>query len=390
MNAMLSSIILYLLYGEIIDDEKLRKISVLMFSTSWYYTLFHANYLREVYAFPLSLLLIYSYIKMLKQKKYEYIYLTYLLYVSIVFTHHYTSYLTIIIATVISFGYYIYEKQIRGFYYLLSMIVILLICTSEIFSDVTISYIFNTVLSFKNILQTGTLTILPGRTLFELFMSLSYYMLIGLLMLLGLKKLISTMRENGRNIYFPFIIFFCILFVVSILLRVSAAGQWSYYLSHRATIWAYLGISILMAYGFDVLTSLFSNEYLKHFLVILIFCILAIGKFSQYPPEISDGAIPQPVSFLRYQSALWLKDNANMGDWFLISYSENASNRLARHMSPYSNQRQYNLNWLDYEDFYGYIPFLGPFYSQYMNDANVAVIYSNGEVNIGYKSMLSR
>ena len=391
INAILSSVSLYLLYGEIIADEKLRRLAVLTFSISWYYTLFHANFLREAYAFPISLLIIYSYIKILN-KKYEYMFLTYVLFISLAYTHHVTTYMTIIISAVLFMGHYMYEKQTRGLYPVLFMIVILLISTAEIYPDVTINYLLNTVLSLENIFQTGTLTILPHRSLLTVLMSYSYYGIVGLVGLLGARapNFILKMKETKERVYLPFILLFCILFIASVLLRISATAQWSYYMSHRAIIWAFLGGSILVVYGVDFLSSFISNKNLKYILVISIFCILAIGKFSQYPLVISDNSISQPVSFLRFQSALWLKENAIEGSLFLISYSGNVSNSPARHMSPYSNLRNYNLDWRNYEDFYGYMPFVGPFYSQYVNSPNVAVIYSNGEISIGYKSNFKR
>lgn len=390
LNVMITCMVLYIIYDKIVLDENIKRLSVLVFSLSWYYTLFYANFLREVYAFPLSLIIIYAFIQILN-KNYKYIYVTYLLFLTLNFTHNYTSYMTIIIGTVLSIGYYIYEKESRGFYHILIMIIIVLVSTSEIFSDITITQILLTIFSFQDILQVGTISILPHRSLSERLISYSYYGILGLLSLIGILYLFYKKDDREEKHYYPFFSFFFVLFIISVLIRLSASGQWSYYLSRRATIWSFIGVAILTSYGLDYVSSWITSrtsltrKNVTSILIIFSFCVLSIGKFYQFPSVISDSSIPQPVSYLVYEGATWLNDYSIDGNPILISHFRNASNSVARHMSPYTNLRPYNLDWLSYDNFGGYIPFVGPFYDQYLNDTSVDMIYSNGELTIGHK-----
>jgi hypothetical protein len=162
-------------------------------------------------------------------------------------------------------------------------------------------------------------------------------------------------------------------------------------MSLRGTIWAFIGISILFALGIKHKLNLGTHISSKsYFAMLLIVCILAAGKFSQYPLLISDPTIAPAVTYPRYTTALWLREEAAHGSSILVAPYESDMKAFdgSRSMAPYAYLKEYFLDETkgrSYNKFRGYIPLIGGFFDQYTASPNIQVIYSNGDVEVGYK-----
>jgi hypothetical protein len=190
------------------------------------------------------------------------------------------------------------------------------------------------------------------------------------------------------------IAFFVFSFLFCTLVRISiSAGplSWAYDMALRGTIWAFIGISVITAIGVEYALKIHSHVSLKNMLIIsLIICILAAGKFAQYPLAISDSTVAPYITYERYISALWLKEEATWGSNLLVApvSSDSRAYEISRNMAPYAYLKGYYLDeekGFTYEKFNGYIPLIGGFFDQYRDSLCVQVIYDNGDTKIGYK-----
>jgi len=165
-------------------------------------------------------------------------------------------------------------------------------------------------------------------------------------------------------------------------------------MSLRGLTWAFIGISFLLMLGIKSLLKLDNHASQKSlFLIFLIICILAAGKFSQYPLRIDNPTIAPSVTFQRYIAALWLRNGTVHGSNMLVApYTlDMEAFEASRCMAPYAYLKEYFLDEIRYEDqydkFVGYIPFVEGFFDQYKKLASVNIVYNNGEIEIGYKSL---
>jgi len=387
LNSFITPLILFALNKEIGLDNEKNILSILIFSLSWYYALFHSNFIREVYAFPICLILLYSTIKILKR---DYIFnsIFYLMYLSLVYTHQFSTYLIILNIIVIAFGYYLTKKSTIINLNIISMFVLMLVNSIYIYYDLTRHYIISSITALFGITERGSLEILPGRASINVQLTLSYYLIVGILTLLGSYKLYFSDERKKYREYLPFLFFCLMLFGLSVLLRVSASGEWAYYMSRRGTIWAFLGMSIIMTYGLDYVKKIDSRFVTQFISIILIVLILSLGKVSQYPLHITNSELEQDVRAMHYESAIWLNEYSEDGSWMLVQPKgiSTRSRNLVLIISTYAYLRQHYLYWMPYVRFEGYIPFVSSFYDQYLNQSDVAIIYSNGDVMIGYRT----
>jgi hypothetical protein len=224
------------------------------------------------------------------------------------------------------------------------------------------------------------------------YLMVFYYVIIGIFALLGGAKLIYD-RKRKKEIISPEIVltaFLLLVFLLSMLLRVSTRASplsWTYDMSLRGTIWAFLGLSFIGAIGFRYALKISRHSNLLRLsIAVSTICILAAGKFAQYPLIVSDSAIIPDVTYSRYVGSLWLKQETIHGSNMLIApyTADQKAFEASRSMAPYAYLRQFFGEETEYESFNGYIPFVGSFFDKFNNSHGVNIIYNNGETKIGY------
>jgi hypothetical protein len=265
------------------------------------------------------------------------------------------------------------------------------IATRVFFQQIT--YFYN---AFLATLSPKSISIMKPYPVWRTYLALGYYIFIAILTFIGGQKLLKKWREKEKQEVVIFTLFFALLFLLCILLRLSTSAHvwsWVYYMSLRGITWAFIGLSVLLALGVESILKLNEHISQKSFLaLLLIICILAAGKFSQYPLKMDNPAIVPSVTFQRYVAALWLRGETIHGSNFLVApYTlDIEAFEASRCMAPYAYLREYFLYGtqyykVQYDKFTGYIPFVGGFFEQYRNMSKVQVIYANGDVEIGYK-----
>jgi LPXTG-motif cell wall-anchored protein len=213
------------------------------------------------------------------------------------------------------------------------------------------------------------------------------YAIIGMLILIGGLLLLRRKRKNWMVI--GLLSFFVLAFALCLVLRLSTpADPWSftYYMSLRGTIWAFLGISIVAALGMAYVFRL--NRVSRKGIIVLtiIICILAAGKFAQYGTIVT-GSSDLPLTYYRYASSQWLKAYSIHGSSILVAPSnESDAFEGSRSIAPYAYLKEYFLDAEHgriYAKFHGYIPFIDEYFEQYSNLTGVNTMYSNGNTSIG-------
>ena len=119
-----------------------------------------------------------------------------------------------------------------------------------------------------------------------------------------------------------------------------------------------------------------------------------MGKFSQYNPIISDPTITPAVTTQRYAGAIWLRNVSIHGSsLFVPSYkSDFQAFEIARSFAPYAYLTEYFADVNEtVDDFSGYILLVDNSTvlvgnSSVLENPFVNIIYSNGEIQIGYKA----
>jgi uncharacterized membrane protein len=208
-------------------------------------------------------------------------------------------------------------------------------------------------------------------------------------MLLVIGGLLLLRRKRKNWMVNTLLSFFVLAFVLCLVLRLSTpADPWSftYYMSLRGTIWAFLGISVVAALGIGYAFRL--NSVSRKGLVILtiIICILAVGKFAQYGPIVT-GSSDLPLTYDRYVSSQWLKRYTVHNSTILVAPSnESDAFEGSRSIAPYAYLKEYFLDeerGRIYSKFHGYIPFIDAYFEQYRNLTGVNTMYCNGNTSIG-------
>ena len=217
------------------------------------------------------------------------------------------------------------------------------------------------------------------------------YAIISVLALIGGVVLLRRKRKNW--VVITLISFFTVAFILCVLLRLSTpADPWSftYYMSLRGTIWAFLGISVITTIGIVRIFKLNKVSRKSLAVLLIVICILGAGKFSQYGTLVTDSS-NIPLTHQRYVAAIWLKGNTIHGSRMLVAPDRGYADAFegARSMAPYAYLKEYfldNRTGVTYDKFTdGYIPFIAPYYDQYRNSTEINTIYSDGNTEIGYK-----
>lgn len=398
INALFVCLFLYLLYKDLFGlDDRERSLATLLFGCCWYYTLFQSTFVRESLAFPFVLMSLWIFTRIAKYPKITWAALSPIIFVAIILSHHISSYIFLAIMIVIVLSYRIFYRNNRLDKSLLLMAIMLLTYITFIVTELFSYHITNFYKTFVGLSLPSSISIMKPYPMWRTYMAISYYILIAFFASIGGFKLLKNWRKNRNFEGIMLIIFFALIFSICTLLRLSISAHpwsWTYYMSLRGLIWAFIGISILVLFGVKNLLKLHNFTSRKGiFVIVLIVCIFAAGKFSQYPLRMDDPNIVPSVTFQRYTAALWLKNETVHGSSMLVApYTVDiVAFEASRSIAPYAYLKEYFLDETRYKDqydkFVGYIPFIGDFFDQYENSSSVNIIYSNGELEIGYKSL---
>jgi LPXTG-motif cell wall-anchored protein len=309
-------------------------------------------------------------------------------FVAVVLSHQISSYLLLTILAIMALGLRVFHRNSRLVLPLLLMATLLGAYTLFVTADFSVT---EGILAFEGLQaifqREGSPTIQRLGDPLTRDLAYTQYAIIGMLLLLGGLLLLRRKRKNWMVI--SLLSFFVLVFVLCLVLRLSTpADPWSftYYMSLRGTIWAFLGISVLAAFGMAYVFRL--NRISRKGLIVLtiIICILAAGKFAQYGTIVT-GSSDLPLTYNRYVSSQWLKLYSVHGSPILVAPSnESDAFEGSRSIAPYAYLKEYFLDEEHgriYAKFHGYIPFVDAYFEQYRNLTGVNTMYSNGNTSIG-------
>lgn len=392
LNAVFVAVFLFHLNQEFFGlHSRVGNIATLFFAVGWYYTVFSANFTREVFAFPFVLLTLLVLVRTIKRPRREYAIILPLLFVSVILAHQVSSYVLLVLMTILTITYYFSRHQKKLFYPLILYSVMLMIFTSFVAFDFTVSQGRHFINAFQTLFDRGPSTLLVSHESWRQYLTYLYYSIIGAVSVISVYRLLREKKDNRESNVLVFL--FGFVFVVSVLLRLSLSADpwsWAYYMSLRGTIWAFIGISVLLAIGFGYVLKL--NKYVtwkNSFTFILIISILAVGKFSQNPLYVSDSSIDPSVTLPRYQASMWLLTEAPHGSNMLVAPASTDLKAFesSRSMAPYAFLREYFLDTQPYDMFNGYIPMIGGYFDRYQNQTGINIVYCNAKTQLGFKSL---
>jgi hypothetical protein len=392
VSTTLTTICLYILNNNLFRLEgTTRNIATLFFGMGFVYANTDSQYIRETFAFPLVLLSLSVLIEATKTRNRNYGFVAFFLIVAIIFSHQVTSYIFFIILMILTLGLRTFQRSSKLVTYFLLLAVVLGSYTSFVvlsFSVTEWRYAFEGIQAIFH--REGSYTVLRSYPAWSVYMSYLQYIIFAASSVIGFSRLFQTKKRDWTVL--SLIGFFSLAFIISVLLRLSVSTDpwsWTYYMALRGTIWAFLGISVLSAIGIVYVLRLTTIGWKQLFAITLVVCILAVGKFSQFAPIVTDSS-RIPLTYDRYVAALWLKGVSTHSLNMLVApYKVDVDSfEASREMSPYAYLKEYFLEDTGsrtYDKFNGYIPFVGKFFNQYRNSTEVQMIYSNGETQIGLK-----
>jgi LPXTG-motif cell wall-anchored protein len=393
LNALFVAIVLYYLNRDLFGLEgRTLNIATLLFQISFYYTSFDSQFVRESFAFPLVLFSLWiaariASTQLLKDGP-RYAAIASISFVAVVLSHQISSYLFLTILAIMALGLRVFHRSSRLILPLLLIATLLGAYTLFVTADFTVT---EGILAFEGLQaifqREGSPTIQRLGDPLTRDLAYTQYAIIGVLLLIGGVLLLRRKRKDWMVI--SLLSFFLLAFVLCLVLRLSTpADPWSftYYMSLRGTIWAFLGISVVAALGIAYVFRL--NRVSRKGVVVLtiIICILAAGKFAQYGTIVT-GSSDLPLTYNRYASSQWLKLYTVNGSIILVAPSnESDAFEGSRSIAPYAYLKEYFLDAEHgriYAKFHGYIPFIDAYFEQYKNLTGVNTMYSNGNTSIG-------
>ena len=390
LNALLVPVLLYYLNYELFGLQgNERNIATLLFSTGWYYSFFYSQFVREVFAFPFALLCLLLVAKIAKNPRYQYAIIFTIISVAVTLSHHITSYLLLVIFALIVLGINVSGKNNMLSRLLLLMTIIVSAYAFFVAFDFMIMQGYYAFAGLQRISGAGSFSILKPFEEWQRYLVYTYYLIIAAFALAGGIKLLKRAIKRENWVIILLIMFFGSFFMLCVLLRLSTpadAWSWTYYMSLRGTIWSFIGIAVSGAVG---MVFLFSKHRTPIYalVIVLLVCLLAAGKFAQNSPIISDPTTALPVTYSRFTAALWLKEQTVHGSALLVAPTEDVQSfGASRDLAPYAYLGEYFLDESTrYEQFNGYIAFVGSYFEQFRNDTSIQKIYTNGETDVGYK-----
>jgi LPXTG-motif cell wall-anchored protein len=359
---------------------------------SFYYTSFDSQFVRESFAFPLVLFSLWIATRIgstqFARDGRKYVVITVISFAVVVLSHQISSYLLLAILAIMALGLRTFHRNSRLILPLLLMVTVLGAYTLFVTASFSVKEGIMALEGLQAIFQReGSPTIQRLGDPIARDLGYTQYVIIAVLLLIGGLLLLRRKKKNWMVI--TLLSFFLLAFVLCLVLRLSTpADPWSftYYMSLRGTIWAFLGISVVAALGMAVVFRL--NEVSRKSFVVLtiIVCILAAGKFAQYGPIVT-GSTDLPLTYDRYVSAQWLKLYSIHESPILVAPSnETDAFEGSRSIAPYAYLKEYFLDEEHgriYTKFQGYIPFIDAYFEQYKNLTGVNTLYCNGNTSIG-------
>jgi LPXTG-motif cell wall-anchored protein len=393
LNALFVTMVLYHLNRDLFGLEgRTLNIATLLFQVSFYYTSFDSQFVRESFAFPLVLFSLWIAARMassqFRKDGSRYAAIAAISFIVIVLSHQISSYVMLAILAIMALGLAVFHRNSRLILPLLLMGTVLGAYTLFVTADFTVTEGKLAIEGLLAIFQReGSPTIQRLGDPLTRDLAYTQYVIIGMLLVIG--GLLLLRRKKKNWMVNTLLSFFVLAFVLCLVLRLSTpADPWSftYYMSLRGTIWAFLGISVLAAFGLAYVFRL-NRVSRKGFVVLtIIICILAVGKFAQYGPIVT-GSSDLPLTYDRYVSSQWLKLCSVHGSIILVAPSnESDAFEGSRSIAPYAYLKEYFLDeerGRTYAKFYGYIPFIDAYFEQYKNLTGVNTMYCNGNTSIG-------
>jgi len=265
-SAVLTTVSLFLLNCEFFGlSGRARNLAVLFFGMSFYYTLFQSQFTRETFAFPLVLLAIWIFARITKSQHQACAIIASILIGAIIFSHQMSSYLFFIVSIIMIAGFNIFHRNGKLNHFLFLTATMLGAYTMFVvlsFSVTQWTYAFEGIQAILH--REGPIAIMRPYPIFQKYLSISQYAILGILATIGGFKLL---RERNRDwTVLTLIGFFLLAFIVSTILRLSTpADPWSYtyYMSLRGTIWAFIGISVTVAIGIAYILELKNVNKIK-------------------------------------------------------------------------------------------------------------------------------
>jgi len=389
LNALLTTFSLFHLNQEFFGlGGRERNLATLFFEMSFAYTNTDSQFVREAFAFPFVLLSLWAFTRIVRGRSRQYAIIALIFVITVTLSHHISSYLFLVILAIMAVSFKIFQRSNRLNKHLFLTATLLAAYTSFVTLDFSMR---QAVYAFEGIqaifLREALPTIMKPYASWRVYLSYIHYVILSAFALVGGLKVLREKRKNW--VVVTVLAFFAFSFLLCVALRLSTPADpwsWTYYMSLRGTTWAFLGISVAAVIGINYFLKL-DNVRRKSFLaLLLVICILAAGKFSQFSPIVTDPTIA-PVNYPRYVAASWLKERATHGSNMLVApyTSDPSAFEASRDMAPYAYLRVYFLDTDPYDMFSGYIPFVGGFFDQYKSEPDVQIIYSNGDVEVGVR-----
>ena len=400
LNAIFIPVLLYHINKNFFKiDDRINYLAIVIFGINWYYTQFQSNYVRETFAIILGFAVLWLTNEIINREKDTLaLWITDLfLFFALMLSHHITSYIIIGLL----FLMFITSKNIfhnKGFKIFLLIVISAIVLYSVAAPRAFLQTVIDEILSSLNIAVSEISTqAITKQVAWKQYIIIAYYGTIGLIALIAYLRILLNKERSIKNIIFYTL--FGALFGAAVILRLTTSPNvwgWAYFMSLRATTWAFMGLSVLAALGLDHILK-FSKKVKASSVIIIIILIslLSVGKLSQFTNYFDDKSIPLSVNDSRFQASQWLKNNAVPPNFILIPPSNSSADSYegARDMAPLAFLKENFMNSKNYDTFKGYIPFITSYFNIYRNtqaliDSNetlIQQIYSNGRTEIGYR-----
>ena len=365
-----------------------RNMATLLFATLWYFTSFQSGFVRETYAFPLALLCLWVVARIIQKPSLPLSIMLISISSAVVLSHFVTSLMVVGLLSIMTFDQNLRYHNRNLNRLLLIVVTILLVYNTFVILDYSVRQATYAYRGLERLFDRSPFSVLKRQNIWGQLAAYSYYAIMGTLTLVGMLRVLRDRKkkENGHIILLAS--FFVLLFLVCVLLRFSTSADpwsWTYYMSLRGTIWAFIGISFLAAIAMRFLIST-ANDLKRFILVTLLVSVLAAGKFSQFSSLISDPTLAPYVTDSRHSAAMWLKAQTNHGLYLYVTpyQVDFGAFEASRSMAPYAYLKEYFAsNNESLENFKGYMPFFG--FSNYTELPSVQIVYDNKETQVGFK-----
>lgn len=401
-NAILVSYCFFMIVSLIFGvNPRTAGLTTIVYSSLFYLNYKHGQFVRETFAFPFVFLSLLYFIKMQKESTINRklgFFTLFVIFSFITFlSHHFSSYMLIVLIILLFFSE-LPEKRSKYKFFKEWILVILAIVVasalvilywrSDLFMfhwNVTIKSIQTIFSSFSEGENPLHVMVMGGYSSWRTFTAIGYFVTVLFLSVMGWITVLR--KENSQKKIL--LTFFLILFFISLVLRLYSPvhpASWGYSLAKRSTIWSFIGLSYLIVKGVSTLSPFIHLP--QKTVIVLVVVWLGFSSFAPYPAVVTDETVEPTITYPRYVSCIWLKDNSIHGHQLLLpsrKYDKEYFD-IALNMAPYTYLREYNLTWARFDKFSGYIPVLpGKQIDPTITLENLDTLYDNGNIKIVIK-----